>query len=941
MKNYITIIIILIIGNIGYSQTKRGNIWYFGNRAGLDFNSGVPTPLLNSQMNTNEGCASIADRYGRLLFYTDGVKVWDACHQVMPNGDSLLGDPSSVTSAVITPVIGDSMRYYIFTVDGVSSCTNGLCRGPKGAFDGLHYSIVDMCLNNGKGDIVPGAKNIPMIDTTAEMIATIKHDNDTDYWIITQRLDAYYAYLVTAAGVSTTPVLSYQVHPGAAWPGGQRLVPSHDGKLLVHVGGSSPLLWGSTRVFNFDKTTGILTSKDTIARHMGCVAAEFSPNDSILYLGRMFAFGMMIRPKIMTYNRYAPNINASEDSIATPGPMDVPSDMRIGPDKKIYIKNSTSTTAVTVMHNPNNRTNPNIAWNSLTLGGRTMSSWLPNYFNYFDEDTSWVPANENLPYAGTNKSIDSCMVPVTLGIPYRDCHSYRWSPGASLNDSTIAQPNTLTAGTYYVTVTHKCDIYIDTVQVINNVNFTPVVINGNNIVCAGQQTSITASGGNGTNYSWSTGASTNTISVPAAGTYYYVTSVDGNCTSTDSVLISNSAPIIVNISGGGFVCKGNAVTLSGTASGGTGSNLSYLWMPGASTSQSINIVPNSPVQYILTITDSIGCNDTAMVVIDTLSSPHASLMLSNNVTCFGLNNGNAIISAAGGNGTSYNYLWFPGGNTNNAASNLSQGNYQVVVTDSAGCMDTVTVQINEPAILHAIVSSTLSNCGETNGVALATATGGSGTYTYSWSNGAVTNNCTGLAAGTYTLYLTDANNCSNDTVISISQLPPPTATVTANITIKQGENITLAANGGLTYKWYPANGLSCTNCANPVATPDSSQTYCVIVYDDGGLCSDTACVTITVESECSGVIFVPNAFSPNADGQNDVLFVKGDCIDKMQFSIFNRWGELIFESQTLNNGWNGAYKNRDAQQDVYVYKLIATTQNGEEILKQGNISLIK
>ena len=131
---------LLLESAVSYGQ-KEGNIWYFGNFAGIDFNSGAPVALTNGALATDEGCSSISDDMGNLLFYTDGISVWNRNHVRIPNGFGLMGDPSSTQSAIIISKPGSNNIYYIFTTLGF------------GEPDGLRYSIVDMTLQGGLGDI--------------------------------------------------------------------------------------------------------------------------------------------------------------------------------------------------------------------------------------------------------------------------------------------------------------------------------------------------------------------------------------------------------------------------------------------------------------------------------------------------------------------------------------------------------------------------------------------------------------------------------------------------------------------------------------------------------------------------------------------------------------------------------------------------------------------
>nr|MBA3706100.1 gliding motility-associated C-terminal domain-containing protein [Bacteroidota bacterium] len=139
--------------------------------------------------------------------------------------------------------------------------------------------------------------------------------------------------------------------------------------------------------------------------------------------------------------------------------------------------------------------------------------------------------------------------------------------------------------------------------------------------------------------------------------------------------------------------------------------------------------------------------------------------------------------------------------------------------------------------------------------------------------------------------------------------------------------------------WTPTLGLNCSTCTNPIAGPSQTTQYCVTVSNTNG-CTDNACVTVTVDVHC-GEVFVPNAFSPNNDGENELECVYGKCIQKMTFIIFDRWGEKVFETSDVKQCWDGSYKGNIMNTAVFVYYLKATLITGEEIMKKGNISLVR
>ena len=115
MRIILLISFVFLFNGFSFSQSQT-NIWYFGKHAGLDFNSGKPVPLTDGQINSFEGCATMSDSLGNLLFYTDGMKIWNAEHEIMPNGEEILGDTSSTESAIIIPQPGSLSKFYVITV---------------------------------------------------------------------------------------------------------------------------------------------------------------------------------------------------------------------------------------------------------------------------------------------------------------------------------------------------------------------------------------------------------------------------------------------------------------------------------------------------------------------------------------------------------------------------------------------------------------------------------------------------------------------------------------------------------------------------------------------------------------------------------------------------------------------------------------------------------
>lgn len=201
--------------------------------------------------------------------------------------------------------------------------------------------------------------------------------------------------------------------------------------------------------------------------------------------------------------------------------------------------------------------------------------------------------------------------------------------------------------------------------------------------------------------------------------------------------------------------------------------------------------------------------------------------------------------------------------------------------------------------------------------------------------------------GTYTvIYTVNASNCTlaGTNSVSVNIYQNPSLSVNSNTILVLGESVGLSATSSAnTYTWFPGSGLSCTDCANPVATPVETSLYCVRTTD--GVCTNTACVLVSLQEPCleNSVFSVPNAFSPNGDGQNDVFCVQGSnrYITSFSLSIYDRWGEKVYETSDFDSCWDGTYKGRRLNPDVFVYYIKALCGEKKQVVKKGNVTLIQ
>ncbi|TGV04050.1 T9SS type B sorting domain-containing protein [Flavivirga rizhaonensis] len=358
---------------------KETAIWYFGENAGLDFNSGVPVALSDGELTSLEGSATISDKDGNLLFYTDGITVWNRNHDVMPNGSGLKGHNSSTQSSIIIPLPQTSDIYYIFTNDGVSN--------------GLQYNILDMSLDGGMGDIF--SKNNPLENEVYEKLTAVLHANGNDVWIIAHKRNSneFITYLLGEAGLNTIPVIS-AVGSISGIQGYMKTSPN--GKLLA-ITNTAYYNNNNAKVelFRFDNTKGKISAPinigsslihSTIRTPKGPYGLEFSSDSSKLYISTkaLDTDGLtyyIYQFDVSNYNKN--NILDSARIIAESKNIGLYA-LQIAIDNKIYVAQN-ETNYLAVIDNPNALGSlSNFRFNAINLGLGKAAFGLPPFIqSYF------------------------------------------------------------------------------------------------------------------------------------------------------------------------------------------------------------------------------------------------------------------------------------------------------------------------------------------------------------------------------------------------------------------------------------------------------------------------------------------------------------------------------------------------------------------------------
>ncbi|MDI1356182.1 MAG: hypothetical protein PSX36_14780 [bacterium] len=855
MKNYFSsffllfslqcMILVCYVPLFSQNETKK---WYFGNGAGLDFMTSPPSILTNGQINSWYSGATISNGSGNLLFYTDGVTVWNSLHLVMANGSSLttvpsnmgnlLGTSGSQGAFIVKKPLSNNL-YYIFSQESsvIGSMTNSTTS--------IYYAIVDMSLAAGQGSVT--LKNVVLWTgyTSGRMAATM-HCNGSDIWLVTKEwfypasglsgsvTPNFRAYLLTSTGINTTAVISaastinytFTVNQGYRDYGCLKFSPN--GKKLGAGNYNMLGFWNNTdplfEIFDFDKSTGIISNQLTLFASPftsslgGAYGCEFSPDGTKFYGTQLNSNSSNadLRQWNLCAGTNSTAIIASSYTIPTVGLM---GPLQLASNGKIYGARWINGNTVGAIDNPNGAGAAcNYVAVSFSLYPKSSSWNTPNFVsNYFYQPPPSFPFTYtvNNPSNCLSASFSSPYSPggIVPGCPGMGTFSLTgmvWNFGdpasGPANLATIANP--IHAYTAPGTYTAQLILY------------------------------------------YSCGGGTDTIKQP----------------------VTINAPILsFNTSSVTCASLGSATAI---ASGGTGP-FSYTWMPGSTTGTTAGGL--SPGTQTITVLDAgLNCAVNSTVYFSPLIPLSGSIAASPSIICNGANTATGSISNLAGGSGSQNYLWTNGTSTSSVPNptNLSAGTWSVNVTDAlTACQVNSVLTITQPPTLTLnISSSSPSACAGTNITFTASNSGGTPAYTYTWVGAGSTTTITvsqALAGNyVYTVNSRDANLCLSTKTIAGNFVPNPTLAV-SNVSICPLETGTLTVSGASSYTWNASISLSVQGISF-TASPVGTQQYSVLGSALG--CSAAATASIIVKPVPSPTI---SNNSPICNAQNLNLVASG------------------------------------------------------------------
>ena len=889
MKNTVWSFIFALFGLLSFSQNEAST-WYFGYNSAVSFdlNDNTVTALTDGQLNTFEGCASISDENGDLLFYTDGITVWNKNHDVMRNGSNLFGDPSSTQSAIIVPKPKDLNVYYVFTVDN---------HDRDGSHAGLNLSEIDITLDGGLGAVT--SKNINLLRNCTEKISAVLKDCATQaIWVLTyasangisDTYNSFHAFEVTDAGVNTSPVTSTFPVNVTDVRGYLKLSP--DGTKIAAANGSDGLY-----IYDFDALTGAVSNQQPIPISGVANIAyglEFSPNSNLLYVNASNDFFDFSDPsnneilsnhtaQLIQYNLSDADILGS--AFVVDNRQLYRGGLQLGPNGKIYRALSATYNiglpALGAIENPNViGAGCNYNHNAVDLSPFNSSQGLPPFItSFFNTEIDIIKNGKG------SINLDIC-----------DGNSYTLQaddiPGATytwtFNENQIAETN------------FQLEIF--------DAGYYELIIEPNNGDCIleGQ-------------------AFVNFVPNPDAFNHTLLQCDDDGALDGFTVFNLNEANAVLQ---GGISDRSSKfyedITRTIEIDGDAYTNTS-----------------NPQTIYVEVINDRTECSSLSelTIAVSSTSANGARLVRCDNdgvedgFETFNLSDAEADITNGLPLGLNLSYYeTYNDALLETNSLDLSYTNTvpyaQVIYTrveNANNCYGISEVEL----IVHELPDIEIDGYDyycinyfpDTIRVDAAVLNDSPENYTYNWSDGSTNYETEINAAGTYTVEVTNSNGCSKVRTIiveasNIASFDTPSFEIND---ASENNSITLFAIGEGTYEY------SLINEKYNISSPFQSSNYFENVYPGiykvqvRDIKNDCGTVAINVP-----VIGFPKFFTPNNDGVNDtwqILGVSEMFQPNTKVYIYNRFGKLLKEIIPTGAGWDGTLDGQNLPADDYWFSV--------------------
>jgi len=914
MKFYIKLIVLAILLPLfSFGQSEASN-WYFGEGAGLSFNgNGSVTAVTDGQLNTKEGCATISDSDGNLLFYTDGITVYTSTHSIMQNGTGLYGDPSSSQSALIVPNQKNTNIFYIFTVDTSVGGTD--------KDYGLNYSTVDLSLNAGAGAITQKNKNL-LSNCSEKITAVLKDCFEKSVWVIAygsesgndEIFDTFFAFEVNDTGVVVEPVIntfdSIAISDNRGY-----LKLSADGTKMAAANVNDGLY-----LYDFNASTGVLTNQQRIAiraSNKDPYGVEFSPNNKLLYVvAYNAAQGLETESSnLLQFNLTAGDISASQ--VVLDERNIYRGALQLAENGKIYrslaVSYDEGSQYLGVINDPNQiGAAAGYQHNAVYLQGKYATQGLPPFIQSFFAKTGLVKNTDGT----TSTSLTVCEAsPFVLEADEVPGATYNWthngSPIPNPNGHTLKVPQAALTdeGKYTLEIIpadpSECSI-IGEAQL--RINAIPVVNNPTLTQCDLDADSATASTDGRTSFNLEQASFDISNGVAGNSVAFYETEADRDANNP----IAN--PIgFINTTTTNQTLYTSVTNTLGCSSYGT------LYLEVNPTTASISLPTNPP--YYACDSDPYDAKEIGYFDLDAIITTDFSGF---DVT-FYTSKDDAALEMNAVSGANY-------------SSETTTLYVRLEIFNQ--CQGVEEISLNVQPIPVVILEDEYYLCTDNPILEL---TAENGFDTYQWykteANGAETlvsntRNTTLTEIGNYRLELGYSYNAGQQRCTSSKnfKVTPSNIAIISNVEIKdirKNNTITVVVSGDGDYEYAINNSTGPYQDSNvftglPIGFLD------VYVRDTKG-CGTTPPYKISI-------IGYPKMFTPNGDAANETWQISGlneQFQPNSDIFIFDRYGVLITKITPTSAGWDGTHNGKPVPESDYWFR--AKLEDGRDF--NGHFSL--
>lgn len=897
-------------------QDQRANIWYFGNNAGIDFNplpDNPPVAISNPVMNAPEGTATISDRNGQVIFFTDGDKVWNRANTEVASG--IGGDPGSTQSAIIIPVPGDETLYYIFTTQEIQG-TNTYR---------LSYSLFDLRMNNGTGGLQQ--TNVQLFAPSTERITGNAN------WLIAHEYgnNSFRAYRITAQGIAN-PVISSvgSDHITSVAENGQGYMKlSTQNRIAVAL--STPGTANVVEIFDFVDSSGVVTNVRTadLQSPTGQVyGVEFSPGGNKLFATlHTGATSQFVEFNVDSLGRPRQRFPATAEGQKLGA-------IQLGPDGQLYVAVDNQGALATIQTpDDTTRVSP-ITLNGFPLvSGTTSRLGLPNFM----QSISTPVQGPGIAVAGF--CIGDSTSFTGSGTDPIDVFAWRVlnSGGAVVTQSNQQNFSFVFTipGDYDVSlqITNRCGLDTTLTQRIR-INGVPPNPSTAVALCTGPQVlDANPTNATGLTYAWGTGATTQTITVSTAGNYTVTVTNAAGCTTDGTIIASDNRPV-VDLGPDLTVCQNTTITALDARNP---NNMTYAWTlngaptaPGNQRTQSVSTATPGVFTYAVTVTDQLTtCFAQDQIVFTVNQSPDFTFTSIINPSTCGATDGTILLSVTAPTNTLFTATI--SGPTSASQSDLAPnapfgitntlaaGAYGVTVFDQiTGCATTRVATLSDAS--YTVSATQVGTCDPN--LALQVTTAAALPFTYRVINSAtnaVVIPSTASSSSPFTTPALPGNNSyvvevrsggclASSTATAVTPAPALTATIDES-TLCAAQSVSAGpAVSGSSFDWSASQTGSISGATTNATVQLNPGTWnlSVTVTNSGLGCPGTATATVTVDTPVT-----PTLTQSTACGDPVTLTVTPSG------TFLYRW----FVNGTLNTGLGGTQALATAAEDGSTYRV--------------------